>query len=179
MADLKITNFRAGDTFKLAFDLDAYPAADGWALTYYLKGENSYSINASIVDGQYEVLESAANTANWVAGVYGAFFQVSKDDEKYTLELGQTTILAAMSALANYDPRSHVKKVLDALEALILGKASKDVDSYSIAGRQLTKMKPEEILKWKSHYAELYRRELGAERVAQGKKPGNTVVVRF
>lgn len=179
MADLKISNFRAGDSFKLVFDLDDYPAVDGWDLTYYLKGANSYSINATLVDGQYEVAESSANTANWVAGAYGAFLQVSKSGEKHTLELGQTTILAAMSALTNYDPRSHVKKVLDALESLMLGKASKDVDSYSIAGRQLTKMKPEEILKWKSHYGELYRRELAAEKIAQGKKSGNTVVVRF
>lgn len=179
MADLTLSKFRAGDTFKLTFDLESYPAGDGWEITYILAGTQNYSVDGEVVDGQFEISAAPATTENWAAGNYTAFAQVEKDGEKYTIELGQTQILAGVVGLTGYDGRSHVKKVLDALEALIEGKASSDVDSYSIAGRQLTKMKPDELLKWLTHYKQLYKQELAQLAISQGQKPGNTVVVRF
>lgn len=179
MADLKYEKFRAGDTFKLNFDLETYPAADDWDLTYYLKGGQSYSVAGAVANGEYTIEAAAATTQNWAAGDYGAFIQVSKAGEKHTIELGQVTILAALSTLTNYDGRSHVKKVLDALEALIEGKTSSDVQSYSISGRQLTKMSPEDLLSWRNKYKEFYRQELSKVKIFQGKRAGNTTVVRF
>src|SRR5688572_20765454 len=165
--------FRAGDTFKLLFDLDDYPAGDGWALDYILAGATNQTIAATVVDGEFQVLADTATTAAWTAGNYTAFAQVSKDGETFTIELGSMRLLGALAD--GYDGRSHVKKTLDALEALIEGKASKDVDSYSIAGRQLTKMKPDELLKWLNQYRQLYRAELAALSVKQGKRAGNLI----
>ena len=43
------------------------------------------------------------------------------------------------------DVRTHAEKVFEALEALIEGRPTKDVTSYSIAGRSLTRMSPDPI----------------------------------
>ena len=77
-----------------------------------------------------------------------------------------------------YDTRSHVKKVLDALEAMIENKASKDQSYYMIEGRALTHIPPEDLLHWLGVYQQKYAEELNAEKRANGKKT-NKIVVEF
>lgn len=67
---------------------------------------------------------------------------------------------------ARHDVRSHAERVLEAIEALIEGRATTDVQSYSIAGRSLTRMTPAELVTWRSHY----RQDVAMERAAG--KPG-------
>ena len=75
--------------------------------------------------------------------------------------------------------KDHLVKVLAALEALLEGKASSDVSSYSIAGRALTKLSISELLVWRDKYkAELTQLER-AERLAAGLGHTGTIQVRF
>ena len=50
------------------------------------------------------------------------------------------------------DPRTHAERTLEAIEALLEGRAGKDVQSYSIQGRSLTKMTVDELRRWRRHY---------------------------
>lgn len=50
---------------------------------------------------------------------------------------------------------THNRRVLAAINALLEGKATKDVQSYEIKGRQLEKMSLEDLLKWKAVYTSL------------------------
>ena len=77
-----------------------------------------------------------------------------------------------------HDTRSHVKKVLDALEAMIENKASKDQIYYMIEGRALSRIPPEDLLKWLGIYQQKYAEELNAEKRASGKKV-NKILVEF
>jgi hypothetical protein len=75
--------------------------------------------------------------------------------------------------------KAHVEKVLAALEALLEGKATADVMSYSIAGRSLSKFSISELLLWHDKYkAELVQIER-AEKLAQGLGHTGTIQVRF
>ena len=80
---------------------------------------------------------------------------------------------------SGYDNRSHVKKVLDALEATLENKASQDQLSYSIAGRSLSRLSPTELIQWRDRYREEYNREVQAERIAQGLGNSNKIRVRM
>ena len=77
------------------------------------------------------------------------------------------------------DVRSHAVKVLAALEALIEGRATADVSSYSIAGRSLTKLSVDELTKWRAYYRREVRRERDAANAAAGRATGRTQVVSF
>ena len=82
------------------------------------------------------------------------------------------------SQVEGHDTRSHVKKVLDALEAMIENKASKDQSYYMIEGRALTHIPPEDLLNWLGIYKQKYAEEVNAEKRASGKKT-NKIMVEF
>lgn len=77
------------------------------------------------------------------------------------------------------DPRSHAEIMLDKIESLLEGRADGDMSSYSIAGRSITKMTPEELLAWRDYY----RREVAVYRrrnaIARGRKGAATILMRF
>ena len=105
---------------------------------------------------------------------------VSKSNEAIQIIAeGQTIVKANLALLEKYDGRSHVKQVLDALENMILGKASRDQSSYSIAGRSLSRLSPSELLKWRDLYKAEYAREQKGDRLRQGLASGNIIKVRF
>lgn len=73
---------------------------------------------------------------------------------------------------------SHAKKTLAALEAVIEGRASKDQESYTIAGRQLSRTPIPDLLLLLSTYERKVARE---DRVGDGKtkRRGNLIRVRI
>ena len=173
--------FRAGQTLDLIFKSGQYPPNQGWTGTFYLApllGGTGYNVTATTLNNDFEVKAAPSITATWTAGEYRWFFQVANSDS-YILEEGIVKILPQISALSGIDSRSTVKKVLDALNSLIEGKATKDIETYSIAGRSLTKMNMRDVLRWQKYYKELYRRELADEARQSGLKTGTRVVARF
>lgn len=67
-----------------------------------------------------------------------------------------------------YDARSHNRKVYDDLKALLENKVQKDQISYSIAGRSVSKMQPDEILRWFRFYETRVRAEQADDLRARG-----------
>lgn len=180
---------RAGDTIEWDESVSDYPASDGWTLAFVLTkyGQSLITI-AAVADGDnYAITITAAISAAWTSGIYSWQAYVYKEagspvaiTEKYTLESGQVQILPNITqATSTTDLRSHAKKVLDAIEALLEGKATADVMSYSIAGRSISKMNPEELIKWRSFYKTEYQRELEAEGIARGEDNPRRIGVRF
>jgi len=157
------------------------------AFLLYAYGKSPIAITASADGDDYTFTVLPAVTRLWVAGaykwqayVYKASGTPSLITEKYTFYDGTITILPDLTqALSTTDNRSHVKKVLDAIEAVLEGKASQDVLSYSIAGRSISKMNPEELIKWRSFYQSEYQRELETEAVRRGEDNPKRVGVRF
>ena len=54
-----------------------------------------------------------------------------------------------------------------------------DVANYSINNRSLTKMSPDELLKWRDYYKAEVLRDKRIERAKSGQGSGNQVLVRF
>lgn len=163
-------SFVAGDLVQWTKSHSDYPASAGWALTYYLvKSGVQETIVAEASGDDFLLTITAEDSAAYAAGVYAYQAQVVKTDEAYTLYSGAIEVLPGFAAqTTGYDNRSHVKKTLDALEAIIEGKASKDQLSYAIAGRSISRMSPGELLDWRDAYTAEYNREL---RRAGRKKP--------
>lgn len=77
------------------------------------------------------------------------------------------------------DPRTHAEIMLSKIESILQGKADSDVASYSIAGRSLSKMSFDELIKARDVYRREFKREQSAELIRQGKTTGATIKVRF
>ena len=168
----------AGDTLTWSKSLEDYPAS-AWTLTYsFVRQGKSISVTASAEGNAHRVSVAASTTATWLPGTYLWTSYATSGSERYTVETGEL-VIKPNPAAGGYDTRSYVKRVLDAIEALIEGRAAADVDSYSIGGRSLSKMPIAELLKWRSQYRREYQAEQSADRLARGLGSGRKILTRL
>lgn len=160
-----------------------YPPAS-YALTYDARlhgdGTTSISITANEDGSDYLVEVAAATTVNYTAGTYSWRAFITRTSDSARVQVGSGTWeVKPDPATDTDDPRSHVKKTLDALQATILGKASLDQLSYTIGDRQLSRMTAEDLIEWEKYYKQLYQKELDAEAAANGKSAGRTIYLKL
>lgn len=160
----------AGDTLTFRRNYPDYPAGT-WALSLELvNASGKITIDGASVtaDGdEFVVLVAASTTASYTAGDYHFRAYVTSGSTRYTVERGTLTIDPDFSGAAA-DRRSHAEKTLAAIEAVIEGRASKDQESYQIAGRSLTRTPLEALLKLKGHYEAKVAKERRDERRRRG-----------
>jgi len=77
------------------------------------------------------------------------------------------------------DNRSHATIMVQKIQSLLEGKADKDVTSYSIQGRSISKMSITELTDWRDYYRKEVVKERQAADLAAGKKTGSTIKARF
>ena len=156
----------AGDTLDFTTSAPDYPASSGWSLKYRLAPRSTgtaIDITATASGDDYAIQVTATATAAWAPGYYSWVAFVEKASERYTVGSGQLEIRAASSTLAaGTDGRTHARKVLDAIEAVLEGRATKDQEEYAINGRSLKRTPIEELMKMR----QLYRNEVAGEDAA-------------
>jgi hypothetical protein len=171
---------RAGDTLDWTDSVSDYPASSGYTLKYVLAADNIITLTGIANGSDYDFDVAAADTAKWVPGTYSYQAYVTDGTKEFTIEVGTLEVLVNLRVQKpGYDGRSHVKIVLDALEATIEGRATKQHSSISIAGRAISLLPPAELRKEYLHYKHLYRRELETERIAAGLDAKNKIVSKF
>lgn len=183
-----ITIIIAGDTFKLSCSHSDYPPAsyDIWIALRSAglgnidmkTGETGVTIDTT--NGIFEITVTSAATATYEPGIYRYVIYYYSVTERYQVEEGTVEIKPNIASISNVDDiRSHAKIVLDAIEAVIQKRATLDQMAYSIAGRTLSRMPVADLLVLRDRYKYEYLRELQAERVAAGLKPGGQIKVRL
>jgi len=175
-------SFVAGEFVRWRCNEPSYPANNGWVLAYNLRSSISDSAIdvVSVADNEHHVvILTSQTTKDYKSGTYSWQCTAKKDEELHVVRNGTLIIKPNLSALTVFDGRSHIKKILDALEATLLGKASLDQLSYSISGRSLMRLSPSELLKWRDVYKAEYTRELQQEKLEQNLGVGNLIKVRF
>jgi hypothetical protein len=176
-----------GDTLDFVDDVPDYPADEGWTLRYRLvpsftsPAQAPIELTASAYETtRYRVQETAANTANWKAGWYTWARWAQKSGVRVSLGSGRLEVLPDPAQMAaGVDTRSHVRRVLDALEAVIERKATHDHLNVTIAGKAIGRMTPGEILTWRDKYRAELRREEAGENLRQGRGGGPVIMVRM
>jgi hypothetical protein len=162
-----------------------YPTAD-YSLTYEFHhddgggGSHAFTITATETATDYIVEVPSATTADYNRHEYKwyAFITRTSDSERVAVDNGHTLLIDDF-ANTNADQRSHAKKVLDALEAVLENRASQDQMSYSIAGRSLSRMSIDDLLKFRDRYKAEYNQEIKKLRIKNKQDTGNTIKVRF
>lgn len=172
--------FTKGTTVTCQIPLPDFPAPT-WALkVVFIKDDLQKIITATAIGSDHLVTIQSDIASTFKAGEYAWQAVVTSGSDRHIAKHGTTTVLPDFEENTDgLDHRSHTKIVLDALNSMIVGKASKDQQSYTIAGRSIARLSPEELLTWRDRYAADYIKEKRTERRRNGKPTGQTIKVSF
>jgi hypothetical protein len=185
----------AGDTLDFTVEVPEYPASDGWTLKYRLTPRFTTPTQTPIdlaattnADGaRYDIQAAPSTTAGWKAGSYTWARWVEKTGARQTLsESGQLEIKADPALTAQgFDSRSHARKVLEAIKAVIESRASqtqREMVEYAIGSRSQKFDASESkaaLLELHSKYKWLVANEDARDKIAAGEPNPRIVGIRF
>lgn len=162
-----------------------YPLAD-YTMTYHFSedsgggGTHHFTLSSTEADDNYYFEKPSSETATLSAGdwEWQLYAIRTSDSERITLDYGITKfVLGELDT--NTDLRSHAKKVLDAIEAVIEGRATIDQSSFSLGGRSLSRMSIDELMTFRDRYHAEYLKEVKLARIRNKQGSGNTIKVNF
>lgn len=165
-----------------------------FTLTLVFRGPGQKLDLVSTSDTGFVLSATPAQTKAMGPGLYGWALVVTSNDgnpsanppllptTRVEISRGEVEILQDIAAAGdNYDPRSFVKKTLDALEAAYADLATHSMSEYSIpgstGGRQIRYVSRDELERQLNRYRWLYKQE----QIANGSLPAdsNSIKVRF
>jgi hypothetical protein len=178
------TSVRAGTTWAWRReDLTADYPAPTWTLTYWFKrtgtAGGNFSVVASADGAAFAVSQTVAQTGPRGPGKYTWTAIVSDGSAAHEVGNGRMTVLARYDATGDLDDRSHPRKVLEAIEAVIEGRATKDQESYTIGDRSLDRTPIADLLTLRDRYLGYVADEEAAAGVAGGLPNPRAVGVRM
>ena len=157
-----------------------FPSASCTAHLAFSNGKQHYKIaGTDNGDGATHLFyRSGADTKNWMPGHYKYVISVTDGTDRYTLETGDLEIKPNPIDGA-FDALSQTKRILDQLNDRIEGSSLRDDQSYSIAGRSISRMSINELIEAQKVYAARYAAERRRQRKREGKSQGYLVKVRM
>lgn len=172
MLDLFETQkFTQGDSLSQTICLSDYPSP-AWTLSFALvNAAGAINITTTPIDGTCHAVDVDPSTSSaWAPGRYTWTASVSDGTDRHTVGAGVVLILVDLSTQTAYDTRTHARRVLDAINALIESRASSgDIDTVkAAAGGRNIENDLEQLLKLR----QLYQAQVDAEDRAAGNKPG-------
>jgi len=171
----------AGDTWVWTRVLDDYPAST-YTGTWYLENRTGQISVAAVASGNtFTATVAKATTAAYKAGEYRWRFVATKisDSTRTSVEDGWVSVLPDPASSGNLDWRTHARKTLDAIEAVIEGRATTDQEAMSINGRSLTRISIPDLLKFRDYYKGEVFSEKAASAVSAGLGDPRRIYVRF
>jgi len=136
---------------------------------------------AAIERPDYYLFQVASATSeDFLPGYYHWQLEVTQTSSgnRIVVERGEFEAIADLDN-NGADPRTHAEIMLDKIEALLQGRADKDVTSYSINGRSISKMTVTDLLQWRDYYRKEVAKERRDNAIALGKPTKTTMKVRF
>tara|TARA_R110000822_G_scaffold74601_3_gene179208 strand:+ start:103 stop:693 length:591 start_codon:yes stop_codon:yes gene_type:complete len=180
------TELKLGDYFAWKINnLSADYPNSGYVLSYefnLIDGATpaNITLTATNLGADYKVEVASSVTASYTKGEYNWIANITVNGSSNRVKVGEGFVtLQDNYAATTASVRSHAKIVLDSILAVIENRATMDQSSMSIAGRSLSRMTIDELLKFKSHYKTEYLKEVKQARILNGMGSGNTVKVRF
>lgn len=169
--------FIGGDSldFVLSAAAGAYPASEGWSVALTLTpmaGGTKVVAAATGGSTSWNVTLTSAAT-NGLTGNYRYLFAATKGGERSTIAFGTVEILPN-PATDSTDQRSQAQRTLDAIDAVLEGRASKsDLKVEFADGRSIERLSHGELIELRKYFAG----RVAAER--RGNRGPGRVVMRL
>ncbi len=177
--------FRAGDTVQWRReDLPDYPAS-AWTLTYYFRNATHKFDKAATADADnFAVTFTAADTAALAAGRYTWIARVSDGaGQVFTVDEGAAVILVNLGLDAVAETRSFARRALEAIEAVMEGRAGRDQLKFQIgtgtSSRSLELLPVDQLIQWRTYFQEQVDNEDRANKATRGEDADDVVVAQF
>lgn len=162
----------AGDTWSWTRPGGSYPASAGWVLTYYFSIPGTATVKAleaAASGDDFAVSQTAAQSADWTAGLFAWTARVAKAGETHTLDQGQLRVLPDPATTAA--AASHAQKCLVIIESALEKCLGDAVVEYELDGVKFKKNRTE-LLSLRT----FYREEVHQERAAKAGKSGLRII---
>ena len=174
-----------GDTLDFVTTFAGYPAAT-WTCTYFFIPRTAGSgaafsvvCTAGTEAEEHRCAAAATTTGAWTPAEYSWIARMSSGAEVYEVDRGTVTLAANPATATSYDGRSHARKALDAIEAVLEGRATLDQEEYTIGGRSLKRTPVEQLIRFRQRYKQEVAGEDAAARIAAGLGGGRKIQVRL
>jgi hypothetical protein len=116
--------FVAGETVVWTTCPGEYKPADGWVLTHYFRGVDHLDVVAVASGESFESTITATASALLAPGQYGWQAWVELNGVKVAVDNGSVGVEQGYAEITDpLDTRSNAKKILDAIDAYVLGTA--------------------------------------------------------
>jgi hypothetical protein len=176
----------AGDTWKWDKSLADYKPSDTWALTYSFRAKTGTGFNvtasANSANDGWNIVVAKSATVGYTAAEYDWQAYVTKSAERFMVDEGKLIVSVDLNAAATgstTDLRSHSKRMVDAIQAVLEGRVDSDVENYSIGGRSITKIAVSELVSILATYEEKLEEEQKKRRLDNKHGSGRVIKARF
>ncbi|WP_191284944.1 hypothetical protein [Aliiroseovarius zhejiangensis] len=145
-------------------------------MTVFFAGPDVFELTGVGDGANFTVSANGAATGAWEPGTYFVSVRMQNGGDVFEIEHGACQVVAD-TARANigHDARTHAAKVLDAIEAVIESRATKDQLSYSIGGRSLQRTPIADLIKLRT----AYRAEVNRQKSKNKSRLGRVLKARF
>lgn len=154
----------ANFTETFAADFLAQQVPSGFAVKMLFGGlTQSLEIAGAVAGETVEFTVNAAQTADLTPGVYAYQIVAELGTDRRLLSEGRIGVRASINADGGFDNRTLAEQILDAIDALLLGRATTDQQSYTIASgsgsRSLSRIPVSELTVLRKQYASIVASE--------------------
>jgi hypothetical protein len=164
---------RAGDTWEWTRSIPDHPYDEGWRLKYGFHNVGSAASSNSKLQvtatqnangKDHDVLVAKADTAPLLPGNWKWVAIVELGTERFTVDHGTVFVEPDLYAATAGTQQTHAEKMLAAIQAVLEGRATADLESYQIAGRSITKIAIADLIRWHNIYLARVQRERNPDR---------------
>lgn len=168
-------NLIAGDTWSFTLS-DGEHAAPTWNATAYFENQAG-TFNAASTDSgaDHAFTIAAATTGTYEAGRYKWFIRVTDGASTLTVAQGWVVVQPNPASTVAHDHRSDARKMLDALNAFLIGNATTAQKAMQLNGRSIERHTLADLTKWRDQL----RNEVRAEENAGAAGLGRNIKVRL
>jgi hypothetical protein len=157
---------------------------DEYTATYVARitggGANEITLVGTAYNDDYLFTVDSVTSADFNPGYYHWQLEIARNSDGNRIVVDRNTFTVIVDLDVNQsDPRTHAEIMVDKIETVLQGRADADVLSYSISGRSLSKMTPDELVQWRDYYKRELIMQQRKERVRRGAPTGATIVARF
>lgn len=176
-------SFIQGETVQWRKEFCDYNSAGGFSVIYHLRGPGGGIDVGGASDGDgfiFTITSSQSGGLQTGSFSYQAF--AIKNADKFLVSEGTLQVKAGLSTIdasQSFDNRTQSEKDLAAVRAMLSGKASKDVQRYTINNRQLDKIPIPDLLALETRLVDRVRNERCAANLKKGKPFLKTILVRM
>lgn len=157
---------RAGSAYEWTEKVSGY--APGTYTLEYILFNAGQTLTIAGEANEFKVDLATSDTEGWAPGKYQYILRITDGTDKIDVRRGSVEILANVDNLQALDGRTHSRRMLDAIEATLEGRASNDAQEMTVRGRSIKLTPIPELLRLRGIYSAAVKSEEAAEKGQAG-----------